>query len=75
MKRCPNCGNNKFIVTAHVVQEWIVDEAGYFIECESECLDVIHSPDDEDIWQCSKCGYENTGVVFETHINNVGNQS
>ena len=25
-KRCPKCGGKNFIVTAHVTQEWLVDE-------------------------------------------------
>lgn len=75
MKRCPKCGNNKFSIVVHVTQEWIVDEDGYFVECSVECLDVTHFPDNEDLWQCSRCGYEDAGAVFETHINNVENQS
>jgi ribosomal protein L37AE/L43A len=73
MKRCPKCGNNQFLVTAHVVQEWIVDEYGEFVEVTSECLEVAHFPDNEDLWQCSKCGYEAAGAKFETHISNMEN--
>lgn len=33
----PNCGNNHFYVTAHVTQDWIVDEDEGFVECANEC--------------------------------------
>ena len=33
MKRCPKCGASTFYVTAHVTQDWKVDEHGDFIEC------------------------------------------
>mgnify|MGYP003288766295 CR=1 FL=1 len=30
MKKCPKCGCEKFYVTAHVVDEWIVDANGNY---------------------------------------------
>lgn len=54
---CPQCGNNTFITTAHVVQDWKVDENGNFIEC-IETTETTHPPDDGNIWTCAKCGAE-----------------
>ena len=58
---CPHCGGKEFIVSAHIAQDWIVDEKGNFLSVSEECTDVIHYPDLEDIWQCTSCGAEVTG--------------
>ena len=63
-KRCPKCGHTEFVVTAHVTQDWLVDERGNFIKAISECDEVTHHPDDEDIWRCDKCGYDAAGAEF-----------
>jgi ribosomal protein L37AE/L43A len=63
-KMCPKCGNTTFAVTAHVTQDWIVDEDGDFIECINDCTEVTHKPDDIDIWQCNECGYNAPGYEF-----------
>lgn len=65
MKICPKCGNKRFYATAHVVQEWLVDEDGDFIQCTEDCLEVNTFPDDDDIWICSKCGYDAPGSELE----------
>ena len=65
MKKCPRCGNNKFYITAHVTQDWVVDENGNFLETYNDCIDVLHYPDDEDLWQCTECGFEAEGEEFE----------
>lgn len=65
MKRCPKCGNNRFFVSAHVVQEWVVDENGMYDRMSEDCVEVIHFPDDDDIWECRKCRYSAEGRVFE----------
>jgi hypothetical protein len=52
------CGNTTFIATAHVTQTWLVDEDGDFIEAKSDCDEVTHAPDAEDLFTCSKCGEE-----------------
>ena len=64
MKRCPMCGNKKFFVTAHVTQDWLVDENGNFIEEIDSCIETTHSPDDMDLWQCDNCFYEACGCEF-----------
>lgn len=65
MKKCPKCGNKTFIVGAHVVQLWKVDENGEYIQTVEECDCVAHHPDNEDMWQCAECGYEDSGDKFE----------
>lgn len=55
---CPKCSNKTFNVTAHVTQTWLVDEDGDFIKAESDCDEVTHSPDADDVFTCSKCGAE-----------------
>ena len=56
---CTKCGNKKrFYATAHVVQEWIVDEDGEYIDTYDDCVVVAHYPDDDDIWYCAECGEE-----------------
>ena len=47
---CPKCSNNTFNVTAHVTQTWLVDEDGDFIKAESDCDEVTHSPDADDVF-------------------------
>ena len=64
MKKCPRCGYKRFIVSAHVVQEWVVDENESFEEVWNDCICVTHNPNDEDIWQCYDCGFESVGREF-----------
>ena len=56
---CPkNQKHNQFVTTAHVMQEWIVDEKGEFIDINEggECLEVTANPDPDNIWNCKTCG-------------------
>lgn len=69
IKRCPKCGCERFIVTAHVTQDWEVDEYGNWIMTTNDCVEVTHTPDDDDIWECAQCGYDGVGKVF-----NVGDK-
>lgn len=55
---CPYCGGRRFAVTAHVTQDWIVDEYGDWDETINDCVEVTHHPDDDDVWCCAKCGME-----------------
>lgn len=62
--KCPYCGNKeKFVVSAHIIEDWVVDRHGEFIEVDKECVDVAHYPDDDDIWYCIECGEE--AIVVE----------
>lgn len=58
---CPVCGNDKFHVTTHVTQTWVVDSEGDFVEEVTSCEEVTHRPDDEDIWHCTHCGWSGSG--------------
>lgn len=64
MKRCPKCGKKRFIVTAHVVQEWLCDENGMFMRVLDDCICVTHDPTDDDVWECYSCGHEGAGREF-----------
>ena len=66
MKKCPKCGATLFGVTAHVTQDWIVDGDGAFRTCVNSCVEVTHRPDDDDVWTCIKCFYEDAGSKFNT---------
>ena len=63
-KKCPKCGCSVLGVTAHVTQDWLVDGNGMFLKCTNECVEVTHQPDDDDIWACTKCGFEAAGKEF-----------
>ncbi|KKM00326.1 hypothetical protein LCGC14_1805520 [marine sediment metagenome] len=55
---CPNNPDHKrFNVTAHVSEEWIVDEEGTFIDVAqgSSGGEILHKPDLEDYYVCLEC--------------------
>lgn len=62
--RCPKCGGARFGVTAHVTQDWEVDDQGQFVKCTDDCVEISHAPDSEDIWGCALCGYSAEGKEF-----------
>lgn len=62
--RCPKCGAEAFEVTAHVTQDWKIDSCGNFLECLNDCVEVTHSPDDDDMWTCANCGFSAEGRRF-----------
>lgn len=72
MKQCPRCGAKEFFVSAHVVQDWVVDENGTFLEIIDDCIEVTHYPDDTDIWDCAECGYSDRGSAFNSDNNKSG---
>ena len=53
-----NPKHNKFVTTAHVVQEWVVDKEGNFIKITKRgyCLEVTHKPSSDNCWTCEICG-------------------
>lgn len=55
---CPKCGGKDFYTTAHIMQEWLVNENGDFVSVATECLEITHGPDDDNIWTCTMCGAE-----------------
>lgn len=62
--RCPKCGGKRFAATAHVTQEWELDEFGQFQCGRNDCEEVTHEPDQDDIWECLECGYSGAGREF-----------
>lgn len=58
---CPVCGKDEFYVNAHVVQGWRVNSGGEFIEETESYVETTHEPDDDDIWECAKCGWTGPG--------------
>lgn len=64
MKKCPECGGKRFFVTAHVTQDWVVDENENWLNTYDECGEITHRPDDSDIWECYECGYDAAGSEF-----------
>ena len=55
---CPTSKDHKrFTTVAHVMEEWLIDEAGTFIEVR-ESLQTTHGPDAGNIWVCVECGKE-----------------
>ena len=65
MKRCPKCGHGEFYVTVHVTQAWIVDGDEQYLKTVEDFIETTHFPDNEDLWECAKCGYEDDGSKFE----------
>jgi len=53
---CPkNLKHKRFLTTAHVMQEWVVDEHGNFIKCADDCLEVTEEPSPCNVWHCNVC--------------------
>ena len=65
MKRCPECGGKRFVVTAHVTQDWVVDGNEVYIQTIDDCVDIVHRLDNDDLWECFECGYSASGSEFE----------
>lgn len=63
---CPRCGATRFRATAHVTQDWVIDEKGNFATCTDDCMEVTHFPDLYDIIDCDECGFSDDGRVFVT---------
>lgn len=54
---CPNNpSHQRFVTTAHVMQEWVVDKNGNFIEASQPSIQTTHGPDPENVWNCYECG-------------------
>ena len=70
MYKCPVCGSERFIVTAHVVQEWIVDKCGFCEDVTDDCICVTHEPSDDDIWSCYECKTDGPGSMFKVNDDN-----
>ena len=55
---CPNnCEGGVFYAAAHVTESWALDCHGNWLETYSGADEVvIHHPNKEDLWECSRCG-------------------
>lgn len=54
--RCPsNDEHHRFITPAHIMEDWLVDEHGEFIDV-LERLETTHEPDYLNSWECADCG-------------------
>lgn len=54
---CPrDSTHHEFSATAHVLEEWKVDEHGTFREVLSPSLEVSHRPQADDLFLCLACG-------------------
>ena len=57
---CPSCPDNEtFITSAHIVEYWLVDSEGNWIETVGPG-DVAASPSHGNIWECATCGNDET---------------
>jgi hypothetical protein len=53
---CPNNPKHKlFVTTAHVVEEWLVNENGDWLET-LQTTETAHGPSPENTWTCYMCG-------------------
>ena len=48
--------HNRFGTTAHVTEEWVVDEFGLFIDVIPGSSEIVHAPDKGDLFSCLDCG-------------------
>lgn len=55
--RCPHSPeHHRFITTAHVSQDWIVDREGNFIDEVPGNNEIVAKPRKGNIWTCAECG-------------------
>lgn len=71
-RKCPKCGGTEFSVNCTVIQKWLVDSNGAYLETLEDCIDTISGPEDDDTWKCDKCGFEAPKEAFKPH-NMIGN--
>lgn len=54
--RCPNNPEHKqFVTVAHVMEDWLVDEHGNWVETLGSG-ETSFKPDPGNIWTCHVCG-------------------
>lgn len=66
-RKCPKCGGTEFSVNCTVIQKWLVDSNGAYLETLEDCIDTISGPEDDDTWKCDKCGFEAPREAFKPH--------
>lgn len=56
---CPNDPTHTtFETTGHVMQLWLVDESGEFLDVLDDSMEVSHGADPDNLWRCATCGAE-----------------
>ena len=54
---CPNNPKHtQFITAATVVEDWVVDAEGNYIDEADTDPTVVHRPDSNNSWTCVECG-------------------
>lgn len=55
---CSNDKNHKkgFVTTAHIAQDWLIDENGHFTKISDNTTNVIAHLDKAKTWSCLECG-------------------
>lgn len=62
--KCPICGNNHFLVTAEVSQEWEVNEFGGIVRRPvSEKVVMWPQENPDSIWKCTQCGWSGPEII------------
>lgn len=76
---CPqNPAHDRFLTTAHVMQEWEVEPNGEFTKVTEDCLQVTARPDQGNIWTCVECGAQAvflTQATLESRLASVAESS
>lgn len=58
---CPNSPDHKtFRTTGCVLEGWLVDERGEFIEGLDNRGEVVRGPSHDNVWTCDDCGCQET---------------
>lgn len=56
---CPNNETHKqFTTVAHVMQNWLVDDEGNWLETVEDSIETSFGPNKDNIWTCATCGSE-----------------
>ena len=66
-RKCPKCGGTEFSVNCTVIQKWLVDSNGAYLETLEDCIDTINGPENDDTWKCNQCGFEAPREAFKTN--------
>jgi tRNA1(Val) A37 N6-methylase TrmN6 len=55
---CPKNKRHKhFLTTVHEMHEWVIDNAGEFVE-DKGCLQTVHGPTKGNLFICNTCKSE-----------------
>jgi hypothetical protein len=71
--RCPCCGHDRFCVTVHVTQDWLIDSHAYCDQVIADCVEVTHFPGLDSQIGCDSCGHDGELATFLTDAPNPDN--